>query len=83
MQFFSILGRQKRSVGAYGSRRNRQKRKEKSLLAAHFHSDMHDKEALSDRNVRMPPSHIPFLLLYFFTFQKKPSLHHKQGLFAL
>ena len=42
--------------------------KRKSLLAAHFHSDMHDKEALSDRNVRMPPSHIPFLLLYFFTF---------------
>lgn len=27
--------------------------KRKSLLAAHFHSDMHDKEALSDRNVRM------------------------------
>ena len=42
--------------------------KRKSLLAAHFHSDMHDKEALSDRNVRMQPSHIPFLLLYFFTF---------------
>ena len=67
--------------------------KRKSLLAAHFHSDMHDKEALSDRNVRMQPSHIPFLLFYFFTFLlfkrsllciiNKACLHCKQGFFAL
>ena len=66
--------------------------KRKSLLAAHFHSDMHDKEALSDRNVRMPPSHIPFLLFYFFTFLpfkrsllciiNKSCLHYKQGFFS-
>lgn len=68
MLFFSFWGDRNGVSGAYGSPRNRRKRKEKSLLAAHFHSDMHDKEALSDRNVRMPPSHIPFLLFYFFTF---------------
>ena len=66
--------------------------KRKSLLAAHFHSDMHDKEALSDRNVRMPPSHIPFLLFYFFTFLpfkrsllciiNKASFHCKEGFFS-
>ena len=53
MLFFPFRGDRSGVSGAYGSRRNRQKRKEKSLLAAHFHSDMHDKEALSDRNVRM------------------------------
>lgn len=93
MQFFSILGRQRRGVGAYGSPRNRRNGKRKSLLAAHFHSDMHDKEALSDRNVRMPPSHIPFLLFYFFTFLlfkrsllciiNKACLHCKQAFFSL
>lgn len=68
MQFFSFWGDRGGVSGAYGSRRNRRKRKEKSLLAAHFHSDMHDKEALSDRNVRMPPSHIPFLLFTSLLF---------------